>query len=101
MRSIASHNGVMPVNEDACNRCHDQTGRELGDLDDRVVLYGEVWGEDRIFTWHLFDASFDAFTVSDGSRRVNPRLVQAKLVEQGKPAASDARYGAPLEPVRH
>jgi hypothetical protein len=93
--------GVMAVNEDNCNRCHDQTGRMLGDLDGRVVLYGEIWGEDRIFTWHLFDAGFDAFTVSDGSRRINPRLVQAKLVESGRPAAGDARYGTPLEPVIH
>lgn len=93
--------GLIPVNEVSCKRCHDQTGRELGDLDDRIVLYGEMWGEDHIFTWHLFDASFDAFTVTDGSRRINPRLVQAGMVQQGKPSTSDGAYGRPLDPVKN
>lgn len=90
--------GLVAVNEESCNRCHEQTGRELGDLDDRIVLYGEMWGEDRIFTFHLFEAGFDAFTVSDGSRRVNPRMTTAKIVERGQPQAGDARYAAPLDP---
>lgn len=90
--------GVIAVNDDSCNRCHNQTGRMLGDLDGRIVLYGEMWGEDRIFTWHLFQVDEDSFTVSDGSRRVNPRMTQAGLVAQGKPASSDTRYGKVFEP---
>ena len=72
----------------------------MGDLDDRIVLYGEIWGEDRIFTWHLFDIAADGFSVSDGSRRINPRPQQAGMVETGKPSASDARYGTILDPVK-
>lgn len=92
--------GVIPVNEVACSSCHNQTGRLVGDLDDSAILYGEIWGEDQIFTWHLFEVTYDAFTVSDEGRHVNPRLTQARLIEQGKPSSSDTRYAKPLEPVR-
>lgn len=84
--------GMLQTSEESCARCHDQTGRPLGQLDDRVVLYGEIWGEDQIFTWHPFDVAADIFSVSDGSRRVNKRMVQAGLIQQRKPNAGDTRY---------
>ncbi len=94
--------GLLKPTEEACSRCHEQTGRPLGQLDRRVVLYGEIWGEDQIFTWHPFEVSTDIFTVSDGSRRENKRLLAAGLIRNLKPAADDPDYrelARPYTPV--
>jgi hypothetical protein len=82
--------GLIPVNDESCSRCHVETGRRLGQLDRDIVLYGEVWGEDQIFTWHLFEPNsriFATFDEVDGSRVVNPRMVNAGLVVPGQPPA--------------
>lgn len=89
--------GVIPVNEVSCNRCHDQTGRGLGDFDPVVVLYGEIWGEDRAFTWHLFkphSGIYGTFDDSDRSpsRQLNPKLLEAGLLKNEKPNANDPLY---------
>lgn len=88
--------GMIPVNEVSCNRCHVETGHPLKDFEFDLVLYGEVWGEDRAFTWHLFDANdyvFDTWDEADSpTRRVNPRLAQAGLIVQQRPAANDPDY---------
>jgi len=84
--------GVIPVNDVSCNRCHQDTGFPIGHLETDVRLYGEVWGEDRIFTWHLFESSpriFATFDDADGSRKINRRMVAAGLLENEKPAAND------------
>lgn len=84
--------GLLESSEASCQRCHTQTGRPLGQLDSRVVLYGEIWGEDQVFTWHPFKLSNDLFTVSDGSRFENPRMVEAGLLRQRHPVAGDPYY---------
>jgi hypothetical protein len=94
--------GLFEPSESSCSRCHEQTGRPLGQLNGRVVLYGEIWGEDQIFTWHPFEVATDIFTVSDGSRRENKRLVAAGLIRNAKPAADDPNYrelARPYSPV--
>jgi hypothetical protein len=95
--------GMIPVNEVSCNRCHSETGRYLKDLDFDIQLYGEVWGEDRLFTWHLFETNrqiFDTFDDADGSRKVNPRMVQAGLLLNQRPAAGDPLYKQLPGPAR-
>ncbi len=87
--------GLIPVNEVSCARCHSETGRRLGDLEFDIQLYGEVWGEDRIFTWHLFEPNpniFGTYDDADKSRVVNPRLLTAKLLVNEKPASGDPDY---------
>lgn len=90
--------GMIPVNEVSCNRCHSETGHRLLDFEFDIQLYGEVWGEDRIFTWHLFEPNqyiYGTFDDSDvPSRKVNPRLVQAGLVKNEKPSEGDPDYKA-------
>jgi hypothetical protein len=89
--------GLIPVNDESCTRCHNETGRRLGQIEGDIVLYGEVWGEDQIFTWHLFEPNrkiFDAYDESDGSRIVNPRMVQAGLVSEGQPDAGSKVWRA-------
>lgn len=88
--------GMIPVNEVSCNRCHSDTGRNLGQFEFDAILYGEIWGEDRIFTWHPFQPHqyiYDTWDDADvQSRKLNPRLLEASLVVEGKPAASDTTY---------
>jgi hypothetical protein len=84
--------GLLQNDDKSCIRCHDQTGRPIGQLDRRATLYGEIWGEDEIFTWHPFKAHEDIYTVSDGSRVANPRLVKAGLLIQKKPSSQDPVY---------
>lgn len=87
--------GMYAVNEVSCNRCHSETGRRLGEFEFDIILYGEVWGEERIFTWHLFEPNpriFDTWDDNDVSRKVNSRMVKANLLSRGKPADSDPNY---------
>jgi hypothetical protein len=87
--------GLVPVNEDGCSRCHSAVGTRLGSFISDVSAYGEIWGEDRIFTWHLFEPSeriYGPWDDDQGSRQVNQRLTRAGLVQQGKPSAQDPNY---------
>jgi hypothetical protein len=98
--------GLIPVNEVSCNRCHDQVGHPLGDFEFDVILYGEIWGEDRIFTWHLFEPHryvFDTWDDSDSSsRKLSDRLSRAGLLKNERPAASDPLYKQlPVPYARH
>ena len=87
--------GMIPVNEVSCNRCHMETGHPLADFEFDIILYGEMWGEDRIFTWHLFEPHryiFDTWDDEDQSRKLNPRLVQAKLLRNERVGQNDPDY---------
>ena len=90
--------GVFPVTDESCNRCHDQGGRQIRDFYDELMLYGELWGEDQIFSWHLFETS--AFLKPDGSiknfnddnRRIRKDLLDAGLVKQIEPSKQSAHF---------
>jgi hypothetical protein len=84
--------GLLENTEKSCAQCHNRTGQPLGQLDRRAVLYGEIWGEDQIFTWHPFKPITEIYSVSDGSRVVHPKLQEAGLLLQKKPAANDPVY---------
>lgn len=49
--------GVLEVRETTCRKCHDQGGTFIGDLVDQAILYGDIWGVDRIFSFHPFEPS--------------------------------------------
>ncbi|MEY4630546.1 MAG: hypothetical protein RIQ81_666 [Pseudomonadota bacterium] len=84
--------GLLANNEASCTRCHDQTGRPLGQLDYRTSLYGEIWGEDQIFTWHPFKVDDEIYSVSDGSRHPNPKMVAAGLLVERRGPPNDRNY---------
>lgn len=87
--------GMIPVNEVSCTRCHQETGRRLREFEFDIILYGEVWGEDQIFTWHLFEPHsriYDTWDDADGSRKLNSRMQQAGLLQKGKPSTTDPLY---------
>jgi len=87
--------GMIPLNEVSCNRCHSHTGRRLGQFEFDIILYGEIWGEDQIFTWHLFKPHryiYATWDDADGSRKINTRMVEANLLKREKPSTSDPDY---------
>jgi hypothetical protein len=90
--------GMFEPSEAGCRRCHEQTSRPFNNLDDRIALYGELWGEDEIFTWHPFAIDTDSFSVADGNRHVNQRLVDAGLVEMSSPDSDPQTYHALPKP---
>ena len=45
------------MRESTCTKCHDQGGTFIGDLVDQAILYGDVWGVDRIFSFYPFEPS--------------------------------------------
>lgn len=49
--------GLIEVSDDSCNRCHDNAGRKLADYEWQTELYGDLWGEDRIFSFNPYDAT--------------------------------------------
>ena len=58
--SIVPHGadlGLLEVRETTCRKCHDQGGTFIGDLVDQAILYGDIWGVDRIFSFHPFEPS--------------------------------------------
>ncbi len=92
--------GMLELTESACRKCHEHTSRPLNNLDPRVVLYGEIWGEDEIFTWHPFAIDEGSFGVGEGTRFVNQRLVAAGLVEMSTPASAPETYRPLPKPYR-
>jgi hypothetical protein len=58
--SIVPHKadlGLLEVRETTCQKCHNQGGYFIGDLVDQAILYGDIWGVDRIFSFHPFEPS--------------------------------------------
>ena len=71
--TLASKDGVLEVRESTCTKCHDQGGTFIGGLVDQAILYGDIWGVDRIFSFHPFVPSrIDASGAEN--RSVRPEL---------------------------
>ena len=70
--------GLLEVRETTCTKCHDQGGYFIGDLVDQAILYGDIWGVDRIFSFHPFEPSrIDA----SGNENRSVRSALAGIVE--------------------
>lgn len=88
--------GMLAVNEASCMRCHKETGRHLVDFSpsfSSIVLYGEMWGRDGIFSFHPFDESkYDSFWLSGttDNRALNPKLEAAGVIAAYNPAVHKA-----------
>jgi hypothetical protein len=71
--------GLLEVRETTCEKCHNQGGWFIGDLVDAAVLYGDIWGVDRIFSFHPFEPSaIDA----SGNENRSVRAAFSGLFEQ-------------------
>lgn len=79
--------GLIPANDVSCSRCHNNAGRPFEHFYPDLVAYGEIWGEDEIFSWHPFQT--DNFVNSSGAvqnfnydnRVIRTDFLKAGLVE--------------------
>jgi hypothetical protein len=71
--------GLLEVNERACTKCHDQAGRAINDFESTAVLYGDIWGEDQVFSFHPYDQTqYGNFNTEN--RRVRPEFATSGYV---------------------
>jgi hypothetical protein len=85
---------AVAVDDTSCTSCHRDAGRPFETWYSNILAYGELWGNDEIFTWHPF--TLDRFVDSNGSvvnfnhdnRQIRPDFVAAGLV-------------APYSPTQH
>ncbi|MEQ8275568.1 MAG: hypothetical protein RMA76_33500 [Deltaproteobacteria bacterium] len=62
---------LLEVRESSCVRCHQEAGRPIDDFEPEAILYGDIWGEDRIFSFHPWDQDrYVEFNTEN--RRVRP-----------------------------
>jgi hypothetical protein len=83
--------GLIQVNEVSCNRCHQDAARPIGEFNEFTQLYGEIWGEDHIFTWHLFDENKGKLEMGLDGTFVNNRVLNGALFSVGFLEALDAK----------
>src|SRR6185312_14612929 len=73
--------GLIEVSEASCTRCHEQAAKSLATWYPGLTLYGNVWGTDDVFTFHVFDESYypqldlDQGNGVQDNRHKNPQLV--------------------------
>jgi hypothetical protein len=71
--------GVLSVDQETCAQCHNQTGVLVSKFLPVAVLYGDIWGEDGIFSFHPWDSStYGQFNTEN--RRANPALERAGII---------------------
>jgi hypothetical protein len=73
--------GLLEVRESTCSKCHDQGGWFIGSLVDDAVLYGDIWGVDRVFSFYPFDPSRIEASGNE-NRVVRPAFAQGGVFER-------------------
>lgn len=85
------HGGFLSVDDATCGQCHQDAGRPFKDYYSQVVAYGELWGEDEIFSWHPFET--EKFVDAKGDVKnfnYDNRVMRADFVRAGLVQAYDA-----------
>lgn len=87
------YNGAaFEISEDSCDGCHRDAGRPFETWYSNIVAYGELWGNDEIFTWHPFtlakfvDAQGRVVNFNYDNREIRPDFKSAGLVAPYQPA---------------
>ena len=81
--------GLIEVNEKSCHRCHKDANHPVRHFNPDAILYGNVWGDDQIFSFHPWDQSL-IHGSADDNRRVNPAFVNAGIVSRKRDGRHDA-----------
>ncbi len=93
----AAYNAAaIEVADTSCASCHRDAGRPFETWYDNILAYGELWGNDEIFTWHPF--TLNKFVDADGAvvnfnydnREIRPDFIAAGLVAPYSPAMHPA-----------
>jgi hypothetical protein len=83
---------AVEISETSCDSCHKDAGRPFKDWYDNILAYGELWGNDEIFTWHPFtldkfvDAQGEVVNFNYDNREIRPDMRAAGLVAPYVPA---------------
>lgn len=83
---------AVEVSEPSCDGCHRDAGRPFKSWYDNILAYGELWGNDEIFTWHPFtlakfvDAQGEVVSFNYDNREIRPDMRAAGLVAPYVPA---------------
>jgi hypothetical protein len=83
---------AVEVSEGSCDVCHRDAGRPFETWYDNILAYGELWGNDEIFTWHPFtlasfvDAQGKVVNFNHDNRVIRADFKAAKLVAPYVPA---------------
>lgn len=77
---------AIEVDDTSCSSCHRDAGRPFKTWYDNILAYGELWGNDEIFTWHPFtlnkfvDANGEVVNFNYDNREIRPDFVAAGLI---------------------
>ena len=91
--------GLLEVREATCEKCHNQGGAFIGDLVPDAILYGDVWGTDRIFSFTPFEPSLVQGAGED-NRQVRAAFTTGGIVERFDPAKHPATLYKSYTPQR-
>ena len=98
----AGHGTIVPknynaaaieVSETSCETCHRDAGRPFETWYDNILAYGELWGNDEVFTWHPFtlanfvDGNGAVVNFNHDNRVIRNDLKTAGLVVPYSPAS--------------
>ena len=87
---------AIEVNETSCDSCHRDAGRPFKTWYDNILAYGELWGNDEIFTWHPFtlsnfvDANGEVVNFNNDNRIIRADMKAAGLIEPYVPSQHPA-----------
>ncbi|NVB80800.1 MAG: hypothetical protein HOV81_20555 [Kofleriaceae bacterium] len=77
---------AVRVDDSTCATCHRDAGRPFETWYDNILAYGELWGNDEIFTWHPFrldrfvDDSGAVVNFNHDNREIRADFISAGLV---------------------
>lgn len=73
--------GLLEVRESTCGQCHADAGRSINDFEPAAILYGDIWGQDQIFSFHPWDQD-QYVNFNFENRIVRPELGMAGVVQR-------------------
>ncbi len=77
---------AVSADDTSCSGCHRDAGRPFETWYDNILAYGELWGNDEIFTWHPFrldrfvDANGAVVNFNHDNREIRADFISAGLV---------------------
>lgn len=94
--------GLIEVSDESCMRCHKETGRMMSEYDGGLYLYGEMWGKDNIFSFHVFQEPFGAIRRTGSgpggmidNRRANSKFLKMGIIENFNESKHSGPYYRP------
>jgi len=87
---------AIEVSATSCDGCHRDAGRPFRTWYENILAYGELWGNDEVFTWHPFElarfvnAQGEVQNFNHDNREIRADLTAAGLVAPYTPSQHPA-----------